>query len=217
MRKVLCLAIFLAAPIHAEDIDQIVRQAIEQSKKTTRTPSCECSPGCNCDGCLCKPGYKCDNNGCQKLKGSEPNVQICWVVIDDSKFYTIKDMTATEANSRLKAQGSKVVFVDAGGTVVDPPSWYKGQVALSASQFKNSSRSQGVAGNLPFTTPGIIAQTPSVSPSSMWSSRTYQMAPTPIGAPSVGLYGGMGGSIGSFGAGFSFGSGMNGYAGCKTG
>jgi hypothetical protein len=103
-----------------------------------RSEGCACGPDCDCDGCKCKPGYKCDSYGCKKLKGSEAPVERCWVIIDDVKIFTIQNVTASEAMASIKAQGNKVVFIDSNNTVVDPPSWYVGKVALSHSMVQKS-------------------------------------------------------------------------------
>lgn len=165
MRKLLCLVLFLAIPLvsKGDEIDTIVKQAIAQAapqnakamprarieESTTKgpcevqgnkkcSPDCVCGPDCDCPNCQCKPGYKCDGNSCRRLtkSGSEAPVERCWVIVDDVKIFTVDNMTPTEAMSAIRAQGSKVVFIDRNNTVVDPPSWYSGKVALSHSMVQ---------------------------------------------------------------------------------
>jgi len=175
-------------PGNADEIDNIVKNAIlaTQPKVKSATQDCQC-PNCDCDNCQCKPGFKCDDNGCQRLKGKEPSVETCWVVIDDRKAFTIKNMSPDVAIAAIKAQGQKVVFVDAGGRVTTPPAWFPAQTFASGPQTFAS----GPQSATPFTMPATTVPTPSAGWNSAWSSGNYRMAPTPIAAPSVGLYGGI--------------------------
>lgn len=109
-------------------------EKVKSGDKKCDNPGCSCKD-CNCIGCKCKPGYKCDCNGCKKL-GSEPLVDKCFVIIDDVKIFTIEGVTPSQAMASIKEQGSRVVFIDAHNTVIDPPAWYTGKVAMSGSSVK---------------------------------------------------------------------------------
>lgn len=142
-----------AVIVESSDLDEVV--PVKPTPKIKKTPDCACGPECDCDGCKCKPGYKCDCNGCKKLtkSRSEAPVERCYVIIDDVKIFTIEDMTASEATAAIRAQGSKVVFIDAQNTVVDPPSWYSGKVALSHSMVQQKYKSGGFGGEVVAATP----------------------------------------------------------------
>jgi hypothetical protein len=124
MRKVLCLILLSPLVAHADEIDNIVKNAIVASRpcEVPRiTKDCTCD-NCTCDNCQCKPGVKCDNNGCTK-KLQEVPVKPCRVSVN-GKLFTVENMSPSEAMAAIKAQGDVVVFLNRYNQVVAPPIWY---------------------------------------------------------------------------------------------
>jgi hypothetical protein len=142
-----------AAPQNAKAMPRIVETSdldepqvkVKSKKDCPCGPGCTCGPDCKCPG-KCKPGCKCEScNGKVSKSGSAAPVERCYVIIDDVKIFTIEEMTAAEATAAIRAQGSKVVFIDHNNTVVDPPSWYTGKVALSHSMVQQKYQGVGVS------------------------------------------------------------------------